>query len=90
MELMYEKPLPVVDADTRPFWEAARRHRFLIQHCLSCERYVFYPRALCPHCHSDRLEWREASGEGRTDVVGRLDERRAQLLYADNRSRWGR
>jgi len=61
---MYEKPLPVVDADTRPFWEAARRHRFLIQHCLSCERYVFYPRALCPHCHSDRLEWWEASGEG--------------------------
>lgn len=61
---MYEKPLPVVDADTRPFWEAAREHRLLIQHCPDCGRYVYYPRAICPHCHSDRLEWREASGEG--------------------------
>lgn len=61
---MYEKPLPVVDADTRQFWEAAREHRLLIRYCPDCGRYVYYPRAICPHCHSDRLEWREASGEG--------------------------
>ena len=61
---MYEKPLPVVDADTRPFWEAAAEHRLLIQHCTNCDNFVFYPRVLCPHCHSEGLEWREASGRG--------------------------
>jgi uncharacterized protein len=25
---------------------------------------VFYPRAICPHCHSDQLEWIVASGKG--------------------------
>jgi uncharacterized OB-fold protein len=61
---MYEKPLPVMDTDTRPFWEAAAEHRLLIQHCTNCDNFVFYPRALCPHCHSEGLEWREASGGG--------------------------
>lgn len=38
--------------------------RFVIQCCGSCSNYVFYPRAYCPHCGSDRLEWVEPSGKG--------------------------
>ena len=59
-----ERPLPTVSAEARPFWEAARRHELALQHCQACGAYVYYPRALCNHCHSDRLEWRPVSGEG--------------------------
>lgn len=38
--------------------------RFEIQRCGSCARHVFYPRVLCPHCGSDRLEWVAPSGRG--------------------------
>ena len=58
------KPLPVVDTETRPFWEGARHNKLMLQRCAACRKYVFYPRALCTHCHSARLDWVEASGEG--------------------------
>jgi hypothetical protein len=60
----YAKPLPEPSEVTRPFWEAARAHRLELQRCAECERFVFYPRALCPHCGGARLEWRRASGRG--------------------------
>lgn len=34
------------------------------QSCDACQRAVFYPRVLCPHCGSAELEWRSASGRG--------------------------
>ena len=54
-------PIPL----TEPFWQAAAEGRLLIQRCGGCERAVFYPREICPHCWSDRLAWEEASGRGR-------------------------
>lgn len=58
------KPLPVIDADTKPFWDAAREGKLKIKHCDECGKAHFYPRALCPHCHSDRLDWIEVKGAG--------------------------
>ncbi|MGN6125141.1 MAG: Zn-ribbon domain-containing OB-fold protein [Humibacter sp.] len=45
---------------------AARRAegRIPFQYCSSCERAVFYPRVLCPHCGSVELEWRDSAGLG--------------------------
>jgi uncharacterized OB-fold protein len=60
----YEKPLPVIDPGTKPFWDAARDQRLVIPKCRSCGKYHFYPRELCPHCHSADLEWTEVSGKG--------------------------
>ncbi len=57
--------LPVVDAETAPFWAAAKERKFLIRHCNLCGRNHFYPRHYCPHCWSDHCEWRPASGHGR-------------------------
>jgi uncharacterized OB-fold protein len=37
---------------------------FLIQRCAACQRSVFFPRMVCPHCGSDRLDWYAPSGEG--------------------------
>lgn len=58
------KPLPVVDPDTAPYWEALRQHVFKLKRCQACGRSHFYPRVICPHCHSDALEWVESRGAG--------------------------
>src|SRR5439155_375957 len=61
----YSGPLPVPTPETRPFWEAARRHELSLQRCRACGAYVFYPRAACPRCLGPDLEWRRVSGRGR-------------------------
>lgn len=52
------------DSDTRPYWEGLAQGELRIQRCDSCLHAVFYPRALCPHCHADHLSWVAASGRG--------------------------
>lgn len=61
---MYEKPLPTVDPESAPYWSALKESRLILKHCRDCGRHHFYPRALCPHCHSDALEWSDARGTG--------------------------
>ena len=61
---MTEQTVPYGDALTRPFWEAAREHRLILQRCTACGRYQFYPRPFCLECQSGELEWVEASGHG--------------------------
>lgn len=58
------KPVPVVQPWARPFWEATRQHKLILQTCNACERPIHYPRIACPHCGADDLGWREASGRG--------------------------
>ncbi len=55
---------PVVTAETQAFWNAARQGRFTIPFCTACGKAHWYPRAICPFCSSDRVEWRAASGRG--------------------------
>ena len=55
-------PGPTRNALTQPFWHAVADNKLLIQRCATCGKAVFYPRAICPHCWSDRLSWEEASG----------------------------
>jgi uncharacterized OB-fold protein len=55
---------PAVTDETRPFWDAAAGGRLLVKWCLECGKPHHYPRSLCPHCGSDRTEWRPASGRG--------------------------
>jgi len=59
-----EKPLPVVDPGSAFYWKSAREHRLMLPRCLDCGKQHFYPRDLCPHCYSDKLEWMQASGNG--------------------------
>jgi uncharacterized OB-fold protein len=59
----YEKTLPGVDAESRPFWEAAREHRLLLQRCRSCGTYQFYHRLLCKACWGE-VEPTDAQGTG--------------------------
>lgn len=56
--------LPVPDAETAPYWEAAREGRLLIKRCTACGKAFFYPRTYCPACWSADTEWIETSGRG--------------------------
>jgi uncharacterized OB-fold protein len=58
------KPVPVVNPWAKPFWDAARQERLIIQQCGDCGKHIFYPRIACPDCFSDNLKWIEASGKG--------------------------
>ena len=60
----YTKPLPVIRPETAGFWEAARQHTLVIQHCAACDQSIYFPRCLCHQCGSELLEWRPASGRG--------------------------
>ncbi|MFO1306070.1 MAG: OB-fold domain-containing protein [Burkholderiales bacterium] len=56
-------PAPQPNPETQAFWDATARGEFLLRHCEACERAHWYPRALCPHCGSDKTTWRRASGD---------------------------
>jgi len=62
--MAYSKPLPKIDALNRPFWEAAREGKLVVQTCRRCEDVHMPPTPVCPACLSDEQEWRPASGRG--------------------------
>ena len=57
-------PAPRVLPESLPFWRAADEGRLLVKTCLDCGQVHFYPRDICPHCLSERTEWRDAAGTG--------------------------
>jgi uncharacterized OB-fold protein len=73
-------PAPLTNPETEPFWAAAREGRFLIKACTACGKAHWYPRAVCPHCLSDRTEWRESGGAGTIYSVSVM--KRAPEVYA--------
>lgn len=58
------RALPQPTPETKPFWEAAKRHELWIQQCQDCLKHYFYPRPYCPHCLSDNTKWVQVSGRG--------------------------
>ena len=61
----YKKPLPKVNADTKPFWEGCREHQLRFQKCTHCSHVLWPPSVLCPLCYSRDTEWLVLSGRGR-------------------------
>ncbi len=62
---VYAKPLPHLDEENRPWWDALKRHELYIQRCRDCGALRYYPRALCPECLSSRTEWLRSKGAGK-------------------------
>jgi hypothetical protein len=60
----FAHPRPALDWETRPYWEAAGRGELLLQRCADCGVLRHRPRALCPSCLSEAVEWVAASGRG--------------------------
>ena len=54
----------------RPFSAAAfdqyiAGHKLMAARCTKCGGLYVPPRAICPKCHSEELEWIETSGKGK-------------------------
>jgi len=60
----WNKPLPTISGETKPYWDNCRRGRLLIQKCDSCGEYQFYPRGICANCWSNDIQWITSSGKG--------------------------
>ena len=53
----------------RPFSAAVfdqyiAEHKLMAARCTNCGDLYTPPRAICPNCHSEALEWTETSGKG--------------------------
>ena len=81
--MSYDKPLPVIDHDSAPYWEAARAGRLDIPLCGDCGKHHFYPRAICPYCHSDNLRFDTVSGRGEVHTFT-VARRPAGPAFADD------
>lgn len=63
--MAYNKPIPEMgDPLTKPFWDAAKEDRLVLPRCVDCNRVHWYPRFICPFCHSTNIEWIDGSGDG--------------------------
>lgn len=58
------RPVPDTSPETEAFWAGAADGEFLLQECNDCGHSYFYPRAFCPDCFSEDVDWTEAAGTG--------------------------
>ena len=61
----YEKPLPIVNEETKPYWEHCKKHELRMQKCTACGYTRFPISMVCPRCHSVEAEWTKLSGKGK-------------------------
>ena len=62
--MAYEKPLPQVNPDNRPFWDGCKQHALRFQKCVDCGHVRWPPSAICPECHSSETQWIVSTGKG--------------------------
>jgi uncharacterized protein len=74
-------PAPEVSAELREFWDATGDGRLLLRRCTACGEAIWYPRPICPFCHSTETTWEQASGYGRVYTFSIV--RRGMGVYAD-------
>jgi uncharacterized OB-fold protein len=62
-----ERPVPVPDDSSAPYWEAAARHVLAIARCARCRAFSIPPGPVCPQCHSTdpAFAFEPVSGRGR-------------------------
>lgn len=59
-----QRPLPVLDHLSTPFWEGCRAHQLRLQKCTQCSQAQFPPGPICKYCRSSGLQWINGSGRG--------------------------
>jgi uncharacterized OB-fold protein len=57
-------PPPPRDDGDEEFWTATTEGRLLLRRCDACGTVIWYPRPICPSCHSTDTSWTDASGMG--------------------------
>jgi uncharacterized OB-fold protein len=62
-ETLSARALPGPDHASRHYWQSAAEGKLVLQRCVDCGVFQFYPRALCASCAGE-TEWVEATGRG--------------------------
>ena len=57
------RALPAPDNAALHYWQSAADGKLVLQRCVDCGEFQFYPRALCAACGGE-TEWVDASGRG--------------------------
>jgi uncharacterized OB-fold protein len=57
-------PFVTSHPEVKAFWDATAEGRFVLPYCNACGRTHWYPRAVCPHCAAEGMDWRPAKGTG--------------------------
>jgi uncharacterized OB-fold protein len=60
----YQKPLPIPDEDSQPFFAGAREQKLMIQRCSTCGTAMWPVKTRCINCLGAELAWVQASGQG--------------------------
>ena len=55
---------PAISPETADYWAATAEGRLLLKRCDACGTVIWYPRGICPDCHSTDTSWFEGSGTG--------------------------
>lgn len=82
VKLGVERPIPVPNELSKPFWEACNERRLVVQNCTACNRLQHPPDRQCGQCRSgDNLEWKQVSGRGRIFTFGITSDTRYVAFY---------
>ncbi len=71
---------PDSNPETKPFFDAAAEGKFVVPMCGACGKSHWYPRGICPHCFSQDLSWKPASGKGKIYSFSVM--KRAEVPYS--------
>lgn len=74
-ETTVQKPLPLPDDASKPFFDGAREGRLMIMKCRDCGTVRFPSRQHCDNCLSDSTEWVQASGRGTVRTFGIMHQK---------------
>jgi uncharacterized OB-fold protein len=63
--MAYQKPLPIPNPDTKPFWDGCKKHQLCFQKCKACGHIRWPAAIICPECYAKETGWIKAGGRGK-------------------------
>jgi uncharacterized OB-fold protein len=60
----YQKPVPIPDEASQPFFDGAREHHLMLQQCTTCGEMMWPVKSRCDNCLNPTITWVQASGKG--------------------------
>jgi uncharacterized OB-fold protein len=58
-----QRPVPVPDEASKPFFDGARQRRLMVQRCSACGTMMWPVKPACINCLSPDVEWVQVSGK---------------------------
>ncbi len=78
------KQIPVPNELGKPFWDAAKQKKLVVQHCAACNTNHYPPKQRCDKCNSAApLGWKEVKGRGHIMEYFVIRDTRIRRLMPD-------